>query len=153
MKSEFDIDKIRQFILPIIESNDAELVDVELKGRRGNQLLRIFVDTEGGITLKHCERISREVSDLLDQKDLIDGKYRLEVSSPGIDRPLKTERDFQRNLNRNVRVKFFNQDEEEMQLEGKIKIVENKMIFLEVENRDIAVPLEKITLAKILPLW
>ncbi|OQX87312.1 hypothetical protein B6D60_04150 [candidate division KSB1 bacterium 4484_87] len=153
MRSDFEINELQQLLLPIIESNNAELVDLELKGRRGNQVLRVFVDTEDGITLSHCERISREISDFLDQKDLIDGKYRLEVSSPGIDRPLKTARDFQRNLKRKVRLKFVSPEEGEMQLEGIIKLAEEKMIFIEVENRDIAVPLEQITVAKILPLW
>jgi len=90
MKQEVNVEKIREFIQLVIEQNTAELIDLEFKGKKGNQVLRVFVDTEGGITLKQCEQISREISDFLDQKDLISGKYRLEVSSPGIDRPLKT---------------------------------------------------------------
>ncbi|NOZ62490.1 MAG: ribosome maturation factor RimP [Calditrichaeota bacterium] len=153
MKSELGVENLRQLLLPVIESNNAELVDLELKGRRGNQILRVFVDTDDGITLRHCEKISRDLSDFFDQKDLISGRYRLEVSSPGLDRPLKTPRDFRRNLNRKVRIDFVNRDGENLRLEGKIKLAEEKMIFIEAENRDIAVPLDQIKLAKILPLW
>ena len=153
MKQEVNVEKIREFILPIIEQNTAELIDLEFKGKKGNQVLRVFVDTEGGITLKQCEQISREISDFLDQKDLISGKYRLEVSSPGIDRPLKTYRDFKRNLSRKVRIEFFNQDRELETKIGTIHSVQEDQVTLEVEKGSIKISLVNIKKAKIIPIW
>lgn len=152
MKSNIDLTELIEIIEPIVESFSAELVDVELKGRPGNQILRIFVDVEGGITLDLCERISREISDLLDRKDPIPGRYRLEVSSPGIDRPLKNWKDFRRNVNRKVRLSFFDNTDNEQTLEGIIKTAEEKIVYIEEQGRLIAVPMNKLKTAKIVPI-
>ncbi len=153
MKRDIDLHELRELIEPIIENHSAELVDIELKGRIGNQILRIFVDTENGITLRLCERISRDISDILDQKDFFPGKYRLEVSSPGLDRPLKTWKDFRRNISRKVRIDFLDSNGDERRLEGIIEEVEEEMVFVSVKDDKVAIPLEQIKLAKILPIW
>lgn len=89
---------------PIIREHEAELVDIELSGVRGNQLVRLLVHKKCGITLATCESISREVADLFDIEDPIAGRYRLEVTSPGLDRPLETEGDFTRARGRLLKV-------------------------------------------------
>ena len=89
---------------PIIREHEAELVDIELSGAQGNQLVRLLVHKNCGITLATCELISREVADLFDIEDPIAGRYRLEVTSPGLDRPLETDGDFTRARGRLLKV-------------------------------------------------
>lgn len=89
---------------PVVEDHGAELVDVELRGSSNNQTVRILVHREPGVMLHDCEGISREVADLLDIDDPIPGRYRLEVTSPGLDRPLTTDRDLARASSRRLKV-------------------------------------------------
>lgn len=89
---------------PVVEDHDAELVDVELRGSANNQTVRILVHRDTGIMLDDCEAISREVGDLFDIEDPVPGRYRLEVTSPGLDRPLTTDRDFERASSRRLKV-------------------------------------------------
>ena len=87
---------------PIVEDHGAELVDVELSG--GNELVRLLVHADCGVTLVLCESISREVADLFDVEDPISGRYRLEVTSPGLDRPLQSDGDFARAKGRKLKI-------------------------------------------------
>jgi ribosome maturation factor RimP len=100
------VGKVQELILPLLEAQGAELVDLEYaRPRRGRGILRLFVDHPGGgITLEEITRISRIVSGLLDVHDVIPGSYNLEVSSPGLTRPLKKPQDYQRFTGRLVRV-------------------------------------------------
>ncbi|MDE2704483.1 MAG: ribosome maturation factor RimP [Gemmatimonadota bacterium] len=88
----------------MVREHGAELVDIELSGVRGNQLVRLLVHKNCGVTLATCESISREVADLFDIEDPIAGRYRLEVTSPGLDRPLETDGDFTRAQGRLLKV-------------------------------------------------
>ena len=88
--------RTERFLLPLLEKHQFELVDVEYVKEAGNWYLRAYIDKEGGITVDDCEIISRTLSDWLDQEDFIDDSYTLEVSSPGLGRPLKKDKDFER---------------------------------------------------------
>jgi len=153
MKESNKIEQIKNQILPILDSHNVDLVDLELKGKSPSQVLRIFVDIDGGISLSQCENLSREISDLLDTKDLIVGHYRLEVSSPGLDRPLKDERDFKRNLNRNVRIKYISDENEIKTITGTIDKVDKDIVVIEQRKYRIEIDISKILEAKILPAW
>jgi ribosome maturation factor RimP len=96
--------RLTALVRPIVEDEGAELVGVECRGSPGSMTVRIYVDRSGGITLGECARISHGVSDRLEIEDSIAGKYKLEVSSPGLDRPLVTEADFRRAVGRNLRI-------------------------------------------------
>src|SRR5205085_4155483 len=85
--------EIEELTREIVESEGLELVDIEYKSGQARDLLRIFIDKNGGVTLHECEVVSHQVGALLDVKDFIRNTYVLEVSSPGIDRPFKTDRD------------------------------------------------------------
>jgi ribosome maturation factor RimP len=146
------INQIRKLIVPILELQQIDLIDIELKGRSGSRVLRIFVDIDGGISLDQCVDLSRQISDLLDTRDLIAGWYRLEVSSPGLDRPLKTERDFTRNLGRKVRVIYTDKDEEKT-ISGIIDQVDDSWLFVQHDSVRIAIDISKILVAKIIPKW
>lgn len=88
----------------MVADNGADLVDVEVMGARGACTLRLLVHRKAGTSVEVCEAISREVADLLDVEDPLPGRYRLEVTSPGLDRPLVTDADFQRANGRQLRV-------------------------------------------------
>ncbi len=94
-------------IAPIIEKNGFELVDVEFVKEAGERYLRAYIDKEGGITINDCETVSRAFSDELDREDFIDEAYILEVSSPGLGRALKKDRDFERSLGEDVEIKTY----------------------------------------------
>ena len=144
---------IKDLVFPILESRSVDLIDIELKGGSGSQLLRIVVDVDGGITLDQCVQLSREISDLLDTQDLITGRYRLEVSSPGLDRPLKTERDFKRNLGRKVRINYLSEQNEHQTIIGVIEVVKNNQVVVLENSQQVQIDLSKISVAKIMPVW
>jgi ribosome maturation factor RimP len=135
------LDEIEDLVRKIVEAEGLELVDLEFKTGKSRDLLRIFIDKTGGVTLDDCERVSRQVGAVLDVKDLLRQAYVLEVSSPGIDRPFKTERDFQRSLGRTIKVYF---GEGESPAVGKLLEVQPDQIVMEDNGK-----LRKITLDRI----
>ena len=94
--SDHVIDKVRAFAEALLPTMGLELVDVQFRREGHGWVLRLFIDREEGVTVDHCADVSREIGQFLDVEDLIDHAYHLEVSSPGLERPLKTVRDFQR---------------------------------------------------------
>ena len=99
--------RAEKLLEPIMEENHFELVDVEYVKEAGNWYLRAYVDKEGGITLDDCELVNRAWSDLMDENDFIPEAYILEVSSPGLGRQLKKEKDFKRSIGQDVDVMFY----------------------------------------------
>ncbi len=89
-------EQVRKLALPVTAAANLELVDVEYVREGGSWYLRLYIDKPGGIGVEDCSLVSRQMSDILDEADPIPGAYHLEVSSPGLDRPLKTEADFRR---------------------------------------------------------
>ena len=112
-------------------------------------ILRILVDRpEGGITLDECARLNIQISNLLDEKDILQTRYILEVASPGLDRPLKAKNDFLRCINRKARF-FFNEPiNGKIELEGVISKVENESVFIESNDQVIEIPLTGINKVK-----
>lgn len=92
---------------PILEGKNLELVDVEYVKEGKNWFLRVYIDKEGGIDIAECGEVSEQLSEKLDETDPIQENYFLEVSSPGVERPLKTEDDFEKNINQHVFVKLY----------------------------------------------
>ena len=99
--------RAEQLLMPVIQANDFELVDVEYVKEAGTRYLRSYIDKEGGITIDDCELVSRAFGERLDAEDFIEESYVLEVSSPGLGRPLKKEKDFARSIGKDVEVKLF----------------------------------------------
>ncbi|MDZ7332044.1 MAG: ribosome maturation factor RimP [candidate division KSB1 bacterium] len=147
------LNEIKNLILPILTSHQVDFIDLELKGRVGAQVLRVFVDTDGGITLDQCVILSREISDALDRRDILPGRYRLEVSSPGLDRPLKSMRDFQRNLGRQVKIKYLDEGGNSVTVIGQIEGVDDDAVVILEDDQQKKITMSKILLAKILPVW
>jgi ribosome maturation factor RimP len=129
-----------------------ELVDVEISRGKGGQLVRLYVDREGGIGLEQLESVSHEVSAILDVEDPIKGSYTLEVSSPGLDRPLKGEGDFRRFLGRLARLSSYEPIEGRRHWTGRLLAVEEGAVTLRLESEKGAlarVPLAKIAAARL----
>src|SRR4051812_20388795 len=91
-----------KIVEPLLQTQGFELVELQLQQRKGQWLVRVFADAEGGISLEDCQRLSRDIGQVFDAEDFIATSYVLEVSSPGLDRPLRSVRDFQRQRQRVV---------------------------------------------------
>ncbi|WP_077367527.1 ribosome maturation factor RimP [Anaerosalibacter sp. Marseille-P3206] len=114
---------VREISESITEQNGYELVDVEFVKEGPNHFLRIYIDKPGGITIDDCQIVSEAINKKLDEIDPIDVSYYLEVSSPGIDRPLKTDKDLNRNIGKDVEVKLY------QNIEGKKKLIGELLFF------------------------
>lgn len=110
--------KTEELILPILAEHNFELVDVEYVKEAGSWYLRAYIDKEGGITVNDCELVSRRMSDLLDEKDFIPDSYIFEVSSPGLGRQLKKDKDFERSIGEAVEGKLFRAVDKRKDFEG-----------------------------------
>ena len=117
-KKESYESRVEAYLLPLMEENNFELVDVEYVKEAGTWYLRAYIDKEGGIAVDDCEVISRKLSDWLDKEDFIDDSYILEVSSPGLGRPLKKEKDFKRSLGEAVDIKLYRAIERQKDFSG-----------------------------------
>ncbi len=117
-KTEKIVNRTTELVTPFLDERSFELVDLEYVKEAGNWYLRIYIDKVGGITVDDCEVISRLMSDVLDVEDYIDESYILEVSSPGLGRPLKKDRDFQRSIGEAVEIKLYRPLEHRKDYEG-----------------------------------
>lgn len=120
--------------MPIIEANGFELVDVEYVKEAGNWYLRAYIDKPGGITVDDCEVVNRELGDLLDRDDFIDDSYILEVSSPGLGRPLKKERDFIRSKGEEVEIRTYRMVDRQKEFRGVLKAWDKDTVTIETED-------------------
>lgn len=137
-------------VMPIIEKENFELVDVEFKKEGPHRYLRVFIDKEGGITLDDCQKVSEALSDRLDEVDPIEENYFLEVSSPGLDRPLKKDADFERFKGELVEVKLYEPLNGQKVIEGELVGLVEGLIHLNVKNVGlIEIPKEKAALTRL----
>lgn len=143
-------DIVYELAKPIIDRNNFELVEVEYKKEGADWYLRVYIDKEGGITIDDCQSVSEELSDLLDQADPIEQSYIFEVSSPGIDRPLKTERDYEKNNGKLVEVKLFSPLDGKKAYEGILKGHTQEIIEIDVDDKTMQI--EKSSIALIRPV-
>ncbi|MDD6339090.1 MAG: ribosome maturation factor RimP [Butyrivibrio sp.] len=127
-------EKATELILPIVEQNGFELVDVEYVKEGSDNYLRAYIDKPGGIMIEDCEIVSRAFSDLLDEKDFISESYILEVSSPGLGRPFRKDKDFQRNIGEEVEFKLFSPVNRKKDYVGILKAFDSETITIEFEN-------------------
>ncbi|HIT72914.1 ribosome maturation factor RimP [Tyzzerella sp. An114] len=126
--------KVEAILMPIIEEKNFELVDVEFVKEGPNWYLRIYIDKEGGITIDDCEAVSRALEVELDKNDPIEQAYILEVSSPGIDRPLKKESDFAKYAGEIVDIKLYKAFEGSKEYQGALKGLENNIVTITDDN-------------------
>lgn len=144
-------EKIRELIEPVLADEDMELVDVECLRMKTRWIVRIFMDREDGVTLDDCTEISHQVGDILDVHDIPPGPYTLEVSSPGLDRPLARDKDFMKYRGCNVRVKADRKIEGIRNFQGKLVdyLDENgrKILIVDVAGRTYRIPRDLVAKA------
>ena len=132
-KEEYEA-KTEALLLPIVEEKGYEMVDVEYVKEGSNWYLRAFIDKPGGITINDLEGVSRKLSDLLDEEDFISDAYILEVSSPGLGRPLKKDRDFDRSIGEEIEVHLYRSLNGNKQYVGLLKPYDKDTITIEDED-------------------
>jgi len=133
-KKEMYESRTEAFLQPLVEEHHFELVDVEYVKEGSNWYLRAYIDKEGGIAVDDCEVISRRLSDWLDQEDFIDDSYILEVSSPGLGRPLKKEKDFARSIGKEVDIRLYRQREKQKDFTGILTAYDKDTVTIELED-------------------
>jgi len=143
--------KIKKIIFPIVNIEGFELVDLQFSKGGKNFFLRIFIDKkDGGVTLDDCQNISTQVGAILDVEDLIDRRYILEVSSPGLDRPLKKKEDYIRYKGRIVKLNTINFYNNKKNFIGKIINFKNDILTLKIKNDGIInIPYNQIAKARL----
>jgi ribosome maturation factor RimP len=140
--------KTEKIAAPICEELNFELVDVEFVKEAGTDYLRVYIDKPGGITVDECEIVSRRMNDILDEQDFIEESYIFEVSSPGLGRALKKDKDFKRSLGEEVEVKLFKAVDGQKEFNGYLKDFDDKSVTLTLENEETFVT-ERANIAKI----
>ena len=133
-KKETYEQKAEEMILPIVEVNGFELVDVEYVKEGQNWYLRAYIDKEGGITVDDCEIVSRAFSDKLDENDFIEDAYILEVSSPGLGRPLKKEKDYQRSMGKELEIRTYRAVDRCREFYGVLTAYDEDSVTIEEED-------------------
>ena len=126
--------KAEAILTPIVESKGFELVDVEYVKEAGTWYLRGYIDKPGGITVNDCEDVSRAFSDILDEQDFIEDSYIMEISSPGLDRPLKKEKDFARSIGKDVEIKLYKALNKEKEFVGVLTDYDKETITIELDD-------------------
>jgi len=143
-------DRIKDLIAPHLESSGVELVEITYKREQAGMVLRLLVDTPEGIRLNECEALNAYVSDLLDKEDIIDEQYVIEVSSPGLDRPMKTDRDFGRSLGKMIEVTTYEAIDGRKTHEGALIGMDKEKIVIESQGGvSTVIPRKSIALARL----
>ncbi len=133
---------------PIVDRYSFELVEVEYKKEGNDWYLRLYIDKDGGIAIDDCQKVSEEMSDILDEVDPIEHAYIFEVSSPGIDRPLKTEWDYKKNHNKLVEVKLFSPMDGKKLIEGILTSYTEDTVELEQEQNRLTISKKDIAIIR-----
>lgn len=147
------VDIVEKLALPIVNELNLELVDIEYVKEGKNWYLRVFIDKEDGVDIEECGLVSEKLSEKLDEIDPIPHNYFLEVSSPGAERPLKKEKDFERAVGKNVYIKTYEPIEGEKVFEGILTKYDGEVLTIEVKvktkKKTINIPKNKIANARL----
>lgn len=141
--------RTEELLMPLMEEHSFELVDVEYVKEAGTWYLRAYIDKEGGINIDDCELVSRALSDKLDELDFIEEAYILEVSSPGLGRPLKKDKDLKRSLGEKVEVRTYRAIEKQKEFTGVLKSFDEESITIEIEEKEMSFARKDIALIRL----
>ncbi|HAM35932.1 MAG TPA: ribosome maturation factor RimP [Elusimicrobia bacterium] len=144
-----DAGRIEELVAPLLTQEAAELVDLEFFRESGRQILRFYLDKEGGITLDDCEHLSNRIGALLDEADAVQGSYVLEVSSPGLDRIIKKEKDFIRFAGKAVQVRLKVAENGRRNFKGLLRGWREGKVLLQCEGKDFEFPLDLVDEARL----
>ena len=142
-------EKIEKLVEPKIVNLGYELYDVQYVKEGKDYFLRIFIDNSNGISLEDCEKVNNAITDLLDDANYIKQQYLLEVSSPGLERPLKKEKDFERFVGKKIKIISKNKIQDSRNVEGYLVKFENEVVFLDIDNEVYEIRFEDIKKANL----
>ncbi|CAH0346152.1 MULTISPECIES: ribosome maturation factor RimP [unclassified Bacillus (in: firmicutes)] len=144
---------VEELVTPILDESGLELVEVEYAKEGKSWFLRVYIDKEGGVDIEDCGQVSEKLSEKLDELDPIPQNYFLEVSSPGAERPLKKEKDFQKAIGKNVYIKTYEPILDEKEFEGILTGFDGNEVTLEVtiktRKKTVVIPYEKVAKARL----
>ena len=149
------VDQVKALAVPLLDSLGIELVDIEYRKEGQGMILRLYIDKTGGVMLDDCATVSRELSEILDVEDIVHAYYNLEVSSPGLNRPLKKEADYRRYIGRPVKIRTFELFPDDAGNQRKtflgelLSIVDGVVSMRLEEGQSASIPLEKIAKANL----
>ena len=144
------VNEVSLLVEPLLSGFGMEMVDVEFQFERGRWILRVFIDKQGGVTIDDCASISRELGDLIEAENIINLSYVLEVSSPGLNRPLRKEDDFIRSIGKMVQLKMSRPINKRRNFAGRLTNVSKGMISLVLEDNNLVeLPLTEIDKARL----
>lgn len=141
-----------RLLQPVIEAMGYELLGIEHGSHGHNDLVRVYIDSESGIALEDCERVSEQISGILDVEDPLQRQYTLEVSSPGLDRPLFSLEQFERHIGHEAQVRLRQLVDGRRRLRGQIEAVEDEMVVLTVDGETFRVNAGLIEHARLVPV-
>ena len=138
--------------MPLVEANKMELVDVQFSTEHGQKILRVFLDKEGGFGLGDCEEMSRQIGEAIDKSDFLNYSYVLEVSSPGLERVLKKEKDFLKFVGQKAKVTVFEPIDGQRNFQGNILSAKDGRVEIDdVTGKVVSIEIAKIARAKLSP--
>jgi len=143
------IDRVKDIATPILLDEGMELVEIEYRREAKGWVLRLYIDKEEGVSIDDCTHISQEIGRSLDVEDFILAPYTLEVSSPGLTRPLKNEKDFTKYLNHLIKLKTFDPIENRRRFKGRLLGIFENRIEVEVDGGIIHIPLANVAKANL----
>lgn len=146
-------EKIENLVKPIIVDLGYSLFDVVYVKEAKDYYLRIFIDSEAGISLEDCEKVSNAINDILDEKDYIKDQYFLEVSSAGLERVLRRDEHLEANIGNEIEIKLFKNIENKKVYQGILKSFDNEFIVIEEENNEINLERKNIAIIKTIYKW
>lgn len=144
-------EQLAELIAPVVEAMECELWGIEYLSQGRHSMVRLYIEKPDGVGLEDCEKVSRQVSSLLDVEDPITGHYTLEVSSPGMDRPLYTLNHFERFAGSEVAIKLNRTFEQRKKFSGTLKGIENDDVILQMGDEEYLLPIDWIEKANIVP--
>jgi ribosome maturation factor RimP len=146
--------RVQALLEPAVNALGYELLGIEYMPQGRHSLLRMYIDAEDGIGLEDCERVSHQVSGILDVEDVVHGQYTLEVSSPGLDRPLFTQDHFRKYLGQTVKLRLSSPLDGRRKFSGVISAVEDDdAVVVTVDNETVTIPWNLIEKANLVPEW
>ena len=146
-------EKIEALVEPIILKLEYNLYDVEYIKEGKDYFLRIYIDSDSGISLEDCEKVSNAINDVLDSANLIEEQYFLEISSPGIERTIRKDKQLAQNIGKELSIKFFKTNNGKKQMQGTLEKFDEENIYINLENKILDIPKKDIAQIRTVYEW
>lgn len=149
MPSDKTTKRVYELIDPIVSEEGCDLLDVELGSEYGQRTLRVYIGKAGGVGIQDCSRVSQAIEDVIEVEGVVSGRYNLEVSSPGLDRPLTKTSHFQEAIGRTVKVQTVEKIDGRQNYRGILKQADADRLTIEIDNQEFQVPMQAVRKANL----